>query len=92
MDSLVFTDAGSLGKVAIFKKTSRQRDTYPSNDKHLMTMENYFTKSTSQPPFNLTLKANLVLGDDENSILFFHMKLVRSKWLDIGNFSIFADP
>ena len=91
MDSLVFTDAGRSGTVAVYKETSRQRATYPSNDKRLMNMENYFTKSTSQPPFNLTWKTNLVLCADENNILFFHMKLVRSKWLDIGNFSIFVD-
>ena len=70
MDSLVFTDAGSSGTVAVYKETSRQRATYPSNDKRLMNMENYFTKSTSQPPFNLTWKTNLVLCADENSILF----------------------
>ena len=58
MDGLVFTDADSSGAVAICKETSRQRATYPSNDKHLMTMENYFTESTSQPPFNLTWKTN----------------------------------
>ena len=58
MDGLVFTDADSSGAVAICKETSRQRATYPSNDKHLMTMENYFTESTRQPPFNLTWKTN----------------------------------
>ena len=46
MDSLVFTDAGTSGTVAICKETSRQKATYPSNDKHLtkMNMENYFKR------------------------------------------------
>ena len=46
MDSLVFTDAGSSGTVAICKETSRQWTTYPSNDKHLTktNMENYLSR------------------------------------------------